>query len=96
MHTLFPAHTPFFPDGHFRILSGKKMFFQVMDNYGHPGISREFIVHAAGLGGFKRILHYTKTRDTYKLKSILKHLHLKIENLEAVVEKAPKDLNYIK
>ena len=63
-----------------------------MNKYGHPGISRELLVHGAGLSGFKRILHYTRIRDTYKLRSILKHLQLQVENLEAAAEKAPKDL----
>ena len=30
------------------------------------------------------------------MKSILKHLQTKVENLEAAAEKAPKDLDYIK
>ena len=58
-----------------------------MDNYGHPGISREFIVHAAGLSGFKRILHNTRIKDTDKLRAIWKHLLLKVENLESAAEK---------
>ena len=60
-----------------------------IENYAHPGISRDFIVQGAGLVGFKRILYSTKTTDPKKLKSILKHLQIN-------VEKAPKDLDYIK
>ena len=67
-----------------------------MDNYGHPGILREFIVNAAGLSGFKRILPYIKIRYAKKLRSILRHLYLKIENLEPAAEKSSKDLRYIK
>ena len=67
-----------------------------MENYAYPGISRDFIVQAAGLVGFKRILYYTKITDPKKLRSILKHLQIKVENLEAAAEKAPKDLDYIK
>jgi len=67
-----------------------------MENYGLPGISRELLVSKAGLVGFKRILYYTKITDPKKLKSILKHLQIKVENLEAAAEKAPKDLDYIK
>ena len=43
-----------------------------------------------------RILHCTRLRDTHKLRSIMKHLDLKMENLEAAAEQAPKDLDHIK
>ena len=37
----------------FRKNSGKKNnFFQVMNTYAHPGISRDLIVQGAGLSGF--------------------------------------------
>ena len=74
----------------------KNIFFQVMDNYGLPGISRELIVQGAGLIGFKRILSYTRIRDIKKLRSILRHLHWKIENLEPAPEKSLTDWRYIR
>ena len=61
-----------------------------------PGISRELLVSKTGLVGFKRILAYSKSTDTKRLKSILKHLQTKVENMEAAAAKAPKDLAYIK
>ena len=57
---------------------------------------RSLIVQGTGLVGFKRILAYTKITDPKRLKSILKHLQIKVENLEAAAEKAPKDLDYIR
>ena len=69
-----------------------------MENCGlpWPGISRELIVSKTGLVGFESILAYSKSTDPKRLKSILKHLQTKVENMEAAAEKAPKNLAYIK
>ena len=67
-----------------------------MENFGLPAISRELIVSKTGLVGFQRILAYTKITNPKRLKSILQHLQIKVENLEAAAEKAPKDLDYIR
>ena len=68
-----------------------------MENLGFPGILKFKRISNTGLVGFKRILAYTKVTDMdpKRLKSILKHLQIKVENLEEAVEKAPKDLDHI-
>ena len=68
-------------------------FFQAkIENYGIPGISRELLDSKTGLVGFKRIHAHSKITNTKIFKSILKHLQIKVENLEAAAEKSSQGL----